>query len=101
RVSWLSHIKPAADFIVRYGPRTDQDRWEEKSGYSPATIAAEIAGLVCAAQVAQINGDHSGASNYLRTADEWAQRVAEWTATSNGPLGDGHYYLRIAPTGKP
>jgi len=101
RASWSQHLKPAADFLVHNGPATNQERWEEKSGYSPATIAAEIAGLVCAAQVAQINGDHSGASNYLRTADEWAQRVAEWTATSNGPLGDGHYYLRIAPTGKP
>ena len=43
--SWLKHIKPAADFILSRGPRTDQDRWEEKPGYSPAAIAAQIAGL--------------------------------------------------------
>ncbi len=35
RQSWLKHIKTAAEFIVRHGPRTDQDRWEEKPGYSP------------------------------------------------------------------
>ena len=51
------HIKPAADFILRHGPATGQERWEEKSGYSPSTIAAEIAGLVCAAQIARLNGD--------------------------------------------
>jgi glucoamylase len=42
--TWRKHVKPAADFIVLHGPMTNQDRWEEKSGYSPATIAAEIAG---------------------------------------------------------
>ena len=52
RTTWLKHIKPAADFILRKGPATGQDRWEEKPGYSPATIAAEIAGLVCAARIA-------------------------------------------------
>jgi len=46
----------AADFIVRYGPATGRIA-EEKPGYSPATIAAEIAGLVCAARIAEISGD--------------------------------------------
>ena len=53
RETWRKHIKPAADFIVRRGPQTDQDRWEEKSGIFPATVAAEIAGLVCAAEIAR------------------------------------------------
>ena len=44
REAWLKHIKPAADFILRHGPATAQERWEEKSGYSPATIAAESPG---------------------------------------------------------
>ena len=36
---------------LRGGARaaTPQERWENATGYSPATIAAEIAGLVCAA----------------------------------------------------
>src|SRR5215213_6606946 len=61
RSSWVKHIKPAADFIVRHGPRTDQDRWEEKSGYSPATIAAQIAGLIGAAEIAKENRDQVSA----------------------------------------
>jgi glucoamylase len=74
-LTWEKHIKPAADFIVRRGPKTDQDRWEEKSGYFPATVAAEIAGLVCAAEIAKINGDADSATRYLNTADDWARKV--------------------------
>src|SRR6185295_10850609 len=61
RSTWLRHVKPAADFIVRKGPATEQERWEERPGYSPATIAAEIAGLVCAAEIASINGNEETA----------------------------------------
>src|SRR6185369_5355327 len=50
---------------IAHGPGTDQDRWEERPGYSPATIAAEIAGLVCAAEIASINRDASRAKKYL------------------------------------
>lgn len=101
RPTWLKHVKPAADFIIHHGPVTNQDRWEEKSGYSPATIAAEIAGLVCAAYIARLNGDAKAAENYLKTADDWSQNVERWTATSTGPFGDGNYYLRITQNGNP
>ncbi len=100
RQSWLRHIKRAADFIVRRGPRTDQDRWEEKPGYSPSTIAAQIAGLVCAAEIARINGDKSSANTYLKTADHWAANVERWTVTRSGHTGRGHY-LRITENEDP
>jgi glucan 1,4-alpha-glucosidase len=51
--TYENHVKRAADFLVKTGPKTPQERWEEKSGYSPSTIAAEIAGLVCAAEIAK------------------------------------------------
>jgi glucoamylase len=76
RETWNKHIKPAADFIVRRGPQTDQDRWEEKAGHFPATIASEIAGLVCAAEIAKTNRDTNSAQSYLKTADDWARSVA-------------------------
>ena len=101
RLTWLKHIKPAADFIIHHGPKTNQDRWEEKSGYSPATIAAEIAGLVCAAHIARLNGELRSAANYIRTADDWSQNVERWTATTTGPFGDGKYFLRISQNGNP
>jgi glucoamylase len=46
KATYENHVKKAADFIVRTGPKTPQERWEEEGGYSPSTIAAEIAGLV-------------------------------------------------------
>ena len=101
RTTWLKHIKPAADFILRKGPYTEQERWEEKPGYSPSTIAAEIAGLVCAARIAATNRDNDSAKAYLRKADEWARAVERWTATSNGPHASGNYYLRITENDDP
>jgi glucoamylase len=100
RATWRKHIKPAADFILRRGPRTDQDRWEEKPGYSPSTIAAQIAGLVCAAEIARINGDRSSANAYLETADKWAANVERWTVTGSGFTSRG-YYLRITENEDP
>ena len=40
------HVKPAANYVAAHGPASGVERWEEQSGYSPSTIAAEIAGLV-------------------------------------------------------
>lgn len=95
------HIKKSADFIVKNGPATPQERWEEEGGYSPSTIAAEIAGLVCAAEMAKKNGDTKSAELWLATADDWARNVEKWTATTTGKYGDGNYYLRITANGKP
>lgn len=99
--TWLKHVKPAADFIVEHGPATPQERWEEEAGYSPSTIAAEIAGLVCAAEIARRNDDERAAEKYLKTADEWARKVESWTATTNGPHGDGNYFIRISDNDDP
>ena len=93
--TWRKHIKPAADFILRKGPYTQQERWEEKPGYSPSTIAAEIAGLVCAARIAALNRDESSAELYLQNADEWAHDVASWTATSFGPHTEGGWLTQL------
>jgi glucoamylase len=94
--TFVKHVRPAADFIVTRGPSTPQERWEEKSGYSPSTIAAEIAGLVCAAEIARRNGDEASASIYLAAADDFARNVERWTATTTGPHGDKNYYLRLS-----
>ncbi|PYS89244.1 MAG: hypothetical protein DMF64_18190, partial [Acidobacteria bacterium] len=99
--TWTKHVKPAADFLTRFGPRTPQERWEEKPGYSPSTIAAEIAGLVCAAEIAKRNDAQASANIYLATADDWQRKIESWTATSTGKHGDGNYYLRITENDDP
>lgn len=101
RETYEKHIKPTANFIARTGPKTGQERWEEKGGYSPSTIAAEIAGLVCAADIAQKNADEVSAKNWLAKADDWTKKVESWTATTNGKYGDGNYYIRLSANGNP
>ncbi len=101
RATYENHVRKAADFLVKTGPKTPQERWEEKSGYSPSTIAAEIAGLVCAAEIAKKNNDEASATVYLATADDWARNVERWTATTNGKYGDGNYYIRLTENGTP
>ena len=54
---WKGHIQAAADFLVANGPTDGVERWEEQTGYSPSTIAAEIAGLTAASAIAASHGD--------------------------------------------
>jgi glucoamylase len=91
-------IRPTAELILRTGPWTLQERWEETSGYSPSTIAAEIAGLVAAAELARSSGDSESAARYLAAADDWQAKVSRWTFTTTGVHGDGRYFIRINPS---
>ncbi|MGH7940669.1 MAG: glycoside hydrolase family 15 protein [Limisphaerales bacterium] len=95
RLDLWPKIRMAADFVAANGPATGEERWEEMGGYSPSTIAAEIAGLVCAADLASQARDSNDAARYLRTADAWRNNLANWTFTTNGFFGDGKYYIRI------
>ena len=89
------HVKLAAACILANGPQTQQERWENQGGWSPATIAAEIAGLVTGAKIARANGDTASADAWEAQADEWQAKVDDWTYTTTGPYGSGSYYLRI------
>jgi glucoamylase len=98
---WTEHIKPAADFLVAHGPSYGVERWEEQSGYSPSTIAAEIAGLTAAAAIATQHGDKADAAVYQATADDFQRNVQNWTVTSTGPDSTSPYFLRLSKTGDP
>nr|BBH93250.1 glucan 1,4-alpha-glucosidase [Thermogemmatispora argillosa] len=95
------HIKPAAYFVMSHGPAYGVERWEEQSGYSPSTIAAEIAGLVAAAQIARANGDEANARLWLGVADDWQRSLERWTVTTTGPLATHPYYIRLSKAGDP
>ncbi len=94
-------LKPMAEFIFHNGPGTPQERWEEEGssnpmeGLSPSTIAAEIAGLVTAADIADKNGDSGAADAYRDRARDWHENLDTWLFTTSGALGDGRYYNRI------
>ena len=93
-------VAAAAEYLVRRGPSTEQERWEENSGYSPATIAAEIAALRAAARWAHAQQRDIEARRWQSAADEWDGQLEARTYVTSGPLGTG-YYLRISPEGRP
>jgi glucoamylase len=86
---------------VQNGPCSQQDRWEENAGYSPFTLAVEVAALLAAADMIEMKGDRKTA-RYLRdTADIWNENIEAWTYVSGTDLAkkldiEG-YYVRIAP----
>jgi glucoamylase len=97
---WQRHIRPAADFLVAMGPSFGNERWEEQSGYSPSTIAAEIAGLTAASVIAARHGDTARAQLYQATADDFQRNIKNWDVTTSGPDGP-RYFIRLSKTGDP
>ncbi len=92
-------VRAAAAFLIREGPATRQERWEENGGYSPSTLAATIAGLVCAADFASLRGDEGTAAFIADYADFLASHLESWTVTTRGTLLPGvpRHFIRILP----
>lgn len=92
-------VMRAASYLIRHGPVTQQERWEEASGYSPSTLAATIAALVCAASFARERGNPATARFLEEYADFLECHVESWTVTTEGDLVPGlrRHYLRITP----
>jgi glucoamylase len=97
---WRDHIRPAADFLVANGPSSGVERWEEQTGYSPSTIAAEIAGLTAASAIAARHGDKARADLYQATADDFQRNIKSWTVTTTGTYAPS-YFIRLSKTGDP
>jgi glucoamylase len=98
---YQAHIKRAVDFAISHGPSFGAERWEEQSGFSPSTIAAEVAGLVAAARIADQAGDPASARVYRGVADDFQRSVKGWTITTNGPRSRQPYFIRLSKTGDP
>jgi len=98
---WWPMVRKAMSFIIRNGPVTQQDRWEEDSGYSPFTLAAEISALLAAADIADLTGHSEQAQTLRDTADAWNDNIERWVYATGGDLaqqlGVEGYYVRIAP----
>jgi len=98
---YQNHVRPAIDFLIAHGPSFGPERWEEQGGYSPSTIAAEVAGLIAGASLADANGDTTTASIARGVADDWQRSLPGWDVTTNGPLANHPYYIRLSKTGDP
>src|SRR6185437_6164928 len=94
-------VRRAASYLVQNGPVTQQDRWEEDGGYTPFTLAAEIAALLATADLADLAGEASVATYLRETADAWNASIERWTYITHTQvsrdLGIEGYYVRITP----
>jgi glucoamylase len=101
RQSLWPMARQAAAYLMRHGPVTGQDRWEEDGGYSPFTLAVEIAALLAAADLADQYGTVHQAAYLRDTADIWNAMIESRCYATNttlaNQLGVEGYYVRIAP----
>ena len=98
---WWPMARKASSFIIRNGPVTQQDRWEEDGGYSPFTLAVEISALLAAADIADLTG-HSTEAGFMRdAADAWNDNIERWIYATGGDIAESigveGYYVRISP----
>lgn len=92
-------VRRACGFLIREGPVTAQDRWEEARGYSPSTLAAHITALICAAEFFADRGEQFTAEFVRDYADFLESHIERWTVTTQGTLVPGitRHYIRINP----
>lgn len=86
-----SLVKDAADFLLGRSDSFTQDRWEEKWGLSPNTIASVVAGLILAARWADQKNDGVKRDAYRQKALQILSNDLPkcWVDQGNG------YYARL------
>ena len=92
-------LTQGASYLIRNGPVTGEERWEEAAGYSPSTLAASITALIGAAAYMRVRGEEEAAKFVEEHADYLEEHLEEWLVTNNGSLlpGVSRYYMRILP----
>jgi glucoamylase len=93
-------VRSAARFLLEYGPATPQDRWEELAGYSPSTLASNVAALLVASGFARDAGEPGTARFLEEHADYLNRHIEEWTVTTEGTVHPRirRHYVRVRPT---
>jgi glucoamylase len=97
-------MRRAAEYLTNHGPTTPEDRWEKNGGYSPFTMAAEIAALLVAAEHAAEQGEDRLANEWRATADRWNADIDPRCYVTDTPLsrklGIDGYYIRLGSGGR-
>ena len=99
--SYWPMVRSAVAYILRVGPASEEDRWEDSRGFTPYTLSALISALLVASELAGAHGE-PGVATYLReSADAWHANIDFWTYVEGtelaGEIGVRGYYIRIAP----
>lgn len=90
-------VRRALAFLMREGPSSPQDRWEEDAGVNPYTLATCIAALVAGANLLPA----TECMLPLLVADFWNARLEDWCVARDSALdreqGITAHYVRDAP----
>lgn len=90
-------VQRALGYIVRNGPASQQDRWEEDAGINTFTLSVCIAALVAGAPLLK----PAARDFVLALADFWNAHIEDWTAVYGSALARRlnvrGYYVRMAP----
>jgi glucoamylase len=90
-------VRRAVQFLVRAGPVTPQDRWEENEGISVFALSLMISALVGATEFLESAAECEYALDY---ADYLNRRIEDWLYVRNTGLAKKHgtqgHYIRIA-----
>ncbi|MGB6975785.1 MAG: glycoside hydrolase family 15 protein [Terracidiphilus sp.] len=92
-------VERAAGYLLQHAPVTAQERWEENAGYSPSTLAAVIAGLICAAEIGRAH-EATEMAEFVEEFADWIEgHLEDWMVTNNGVLLEEvkRHYMRIRP----
>jgi glucoamylase len=98
-LSVVPFVERAAGYLVQHAPVTQQERWEENSGYSPSTLAAVIAALICAAEILRAH-DSNEIAGFIEEFADWMEgHLEDWTVTNDGILHPDvkRHYMRVRP----
>jgi len=96
-------VRQAVCWILRNGPASPQDRWEERRGYSPFTIGAQVAALLVAAELADSRQELAIAAHLRETADAWQACIDRWLYVTGTDwcrrYSVNGYYVRVTEAG--
>ena len=102
---WWPMVRNAVTFILRNGPVTQQDRWEEDRDILRSLSRQRSQRCSLAADIADLTGHPDQAQTMRDTADAWNDNIERWTYANGGDLakqlGVPGYYVRIAPPDRP
>lgn len=103
-LKWLDPwplVSKAIQYLIKYGPVTMQDRWEEDGGYNAFTLACEISALLVGADFYEKKGLNKEALYLREIADYWNFNIENWTYVTNTSFCKKFavegYYVRITP----
>ncbi len=82
----------SADYIVKNGPWTEQERWEEMAGYSPYAMSLQWRALKLYGKM--VKGEKR--KIYEAKAEEFERKIPVFCFTENGKYPPYEYFVRIS-----